>query len=207
MRIGKIIIAAALAGTGMLAMAQDAARPRMTRERAEQIMEEDGTSVVQDNLPVNLFNAKTDIVEAMIVLGVDPNGKLEMTPQTTLEFAVQACMDKSIAEADVLATIAVLLREGARPNDTGMMGTLILAAQQCSPAVVKQLVAGGAALDQRTPQGFTPLSMALIVGRYDNAEALVDAGAKLSAEAAGKLREGADGNERLLALIKRASAK
>ncbi len=205
MRIGKIVIAALLGGSAMLAAAQDAAKPRMSREQAEKIMEEDGTSVVQDNLPVNLFNAKAQIVEAMIVLGVDPNGKLEMTPQTTLEFAIQACMDTSIAEADVLATIAVLLREGARPNDTGMMGTLILAAQQCTPAVVKQLVAGGAALDQRTPQGFTPLSMALIVGRYDNAEALIDAGAKLSAEAAGRLREGAEGNERLLALIKRAT--
>ena len=207
MRTGKIIIAAILSAAGMLAMAQDAARPRMTREQAEKIMEDDGTAVLQDNLPVNLFNAKTDIVEAMLVLGLDPNGKLEMTPQTPLEFAIQACMDKSIAEADVLATIAVLLREGARPNDTGMMGTLILAAQQCTPAVVKQLIAGGAKLDQRTPQGFTPLSMALIVGRYDNAEALIDAGARLSAEAAGKLREGAEGNERLLALIKRASTK
>lgn len=207
MRLGKIIIVAILSATGMLAMAQDAARPRMTREQADKIMEDDGTAVLQENLPVNLFNAKADIVEAMLVLGLDPNGKLEMTPQTPLEFAVQACMDKSIAEADVVATIAVLLREGARPNDTGMMGTLILAAQQCTPAVVKQLIAGGAKLDQRTPQGFTPLSMALIVGRYDNAEALIDAGAKLSAEAAGKLREGAEGNDRLLALIERASAK
>lgn len=207
MRIGKIIIAAVLSAAGMLAVAQDTARPRMTREQAEKIMEDDGTAVLQDNLPVNLFNAKTDIVEAMIVLGLDPNGKLAMTPQTTLEFALQACMDKSIAEADVLATIAVLLREGARPNDTGMMGTLILAAQQCTPAVVKQLIAGGAKLDQRTPQGFTPLSMALVVGKYDNAEALIDAGARLSAEAAGKLREGAEGNQRLLALIQRASAK
>lgn len=206
MWIGKIVMAAVFGGTALLAAAQDAA-PRMTRAQAEQIMEEDGTDVMQENLPVNLFNAKAQIVEAMIVLGVDPNGKLDMTPQTTLEFAVQACMDKSLAEADVRATIAVLLREGARPNDTGMMGTLILAAQQCTPAVVKQLIAGGASLDQRTPQGFTPLSMALIVGKYDNADVLVDAGAKLSAEAAGKLREGADGNERLLALIKRASAK
>lgn len=206
MWIGKIVMAAVFGGTALLAAAQDAA-PRMTRAQAEQIMEEDGTDVMQENLPVNLFNAKAQIVEAMIVLGVDPNGKLEMTPQTTLEFAVQACMDKSLAEADVRATIAVLLREGARPNDTGMMGPLILAAQQCTPAVVKQLIAGGASLDQRTPQGFTPLSMALIVGKYDNADVLVDAGAKLSAEAAGKLREGADGNERLLALIKRASAK
>jgi uncharacterized protein len=206
MRIGKKTIALMLTGASMLVQAQEVAEPRMTREQAEQVMQDDGTAVMQENLPVNLFNAKATIVEAMLVLGVDPNGKLEMTPQTTLEFALQACMDKSIAEADVLATIAVLLREGARPNDPGMMGALILAAQQCTPAVVKQLVAGGADLDQRTPQGFTPLSMALIVGKYDNAEALIDAGAKLSAEAAGRLREGAEGNERLLTLIERATA-
>ncbi|MBL8297334.1 MAG: ankyrin repeat domain-containing protein [Rhodanobacteraceae bacterium] len=206
MRLGKKTIALMLAAASMLVQAQDVAKSRMTREQAEQVMQDDGTDVMQENLPVNLFNAKATIVEAMIVLGVDPNGKLEMTPQTTLEFALQACMDKSIAEADVLATIAVLLREGARPNDIGMMGTLILAAQQCTPAVVKQLVAGGARLDQRTPQGFTPLSMALVVGKYDNAEVLIQAGAKLSTEAAGRLREGAEGNERLLALIKRATA-
>lgn len=206
MRMATIVMAVLLGGIAVPAAAQDTAA-RMTRAQAEQVMEDDGTDVMQENLPVNLFNAKAQIVEAMIVLGVDPNGKLEMTPQTTLEFALQACMDKSIAEADVQATIAVLLREGARPNDSGMMGTLILAAQQCTPAVVRQLIAGGAKLDQRTPQGFTPLSMALVVGRYDNADVLVDAGAKLSAEAAGRLREGAEGNERLLALIRRASAK
>ena len=39
MRIGKIIIAAVLAGAGMLASAQDAARPRMTREQAESVLD------------------------------------------------------------------------------------------------------------------------------------------------------------------------
>lgn len=208
MRNGKVLILAALAAFTAAAVADDAARPRMTRERAQQIMDDDGTAVLQDNLPVSLMNAKVDVVEALLVLGLDANGKLEQTPQTPLEFAVSACMDKRNTEADVLATIAVLLREGARPNDAGMLGApLILAAQQCGPAVAKQLIAGGAKLDARTPQGFTPLSMALIVGNYDTAEALVDAGAKLSAEAAGKLREGADGNERLMSLVKRATAK
>lgn len=206
MRIEKILSAAILGGASLLAVAADTTA-RMTREQAEQLMEQDGTSVMQENLPVNLFNAKADIVEAMIVLGVDPNGKLEQTPQTTLEFALSACSDKRLAEADIQRTIAVLLREGARPNDTGMMGTLILAAQQCTPAIVRQLVAGGAKLDQRTPQGYTPLSMALIVGKLENAEALIDAGARLSAEGAARLTEMGAGNDRMLALVKRASAK
>lgn len=199
------VAAALLAAT--LAAAADTAPPRMTRAQAEALMEEDGTSVHQENLPVNLFNAKADIVEAMIVLGVDPNGKLAQTPQTTLEFAVSACMDKSIAEADVLRTLDVLLREGARPNDTGMMAPLILAAQQCTPGVVRRLIDGGAQLDVRLPQGFTPLSMALIVGKYDNAAVLIDAGARLSAEAAAKLTEGSQDNAPLMALVKRATAK
>jgi uncharacterized protein len=206
MRLKRIFIAATLGGASLLAAAADPAA-RMTREQAAQLMEEDGTSVMQENLPVNLFNAKADIVEAMIVLGVDPNGRLEQTPQTTLEFALTACSDTRIAPADIQRTIAVLLREGAQPNDAGMMGTLILAAQQCTPGVVKQLIAGGAKLDQRTPQGYTPLSMALIVGKYDNAEALIEAGATLSAEGAAKLTEMGAGNARMLALVKRATAK
>ncbi len=206
MRIAEILMAAILGSASLLAVAGDTGA-RMTREQAEQLMEEDGTAVMQENLPVNLFNAKADIVEAMIVLGVDPNGKLEQTPQTTLEFALSACSDTRLAEADIQRTIAVLLREGARPNDTGMMGTLILAAQQCTPGIVKQLIAGGAKLDQRTPQGYTPLSMALIVGKLENAEALIDAGARLSAEGAAKLTEMGAGNDRMLALVKRASTK
>lgn len=207
MRIEKIVIAAALAAASMLAVAQDTARPRMTREQAEQLMEQDGTAVMQENLPVNLMNGKADIVEAMLLLGLDPNGKLEQTPQTTLEFAVSACAGQRVAEADVNATVEVLLRAGARPNDAGMLGTMIVAAQQCPPSVTKRLIAGGGKLDVRTPQGFTPLSMALIVGNYDTAEALIDAGAKLSAEGAAKLTEGTTGNARLLELVKRASAK
>ena len=87
------------------------------------------------------------------------------------------------------------------------MPPLILAAQQCTPAVVKRLIAGGAKLDVRLPQGFTPLSMALIVGKYDNAEVLIDAGARLSAESAAKLSEGQQDNAKLMSLVKRATAK
>ncbi|MCQ4164939.1 ankyrin repeat domain-containing protein [Tahibacter harae] len=206
MRCYAYLAAAVLLGCAGFASAQPA-DARMTRAQAEALMEEDGTDVMQENLPVNLFNAKADIVEAMLVLGVDPNGKLEQTPQSTMEFAVSACMDKRIAEADVLKTLDLLFRYGARADDSGMMPPLILAAQQCTPAVVKRLIAGGAKLDVRLPQGFTPLSMALIVGKYDNAEVLIDAGARLSAEGAAKLSEGQQDNAKLMSLVKRATAK
>ena len=57
-----------------------------------------------------------------------------MRPQ---HLGVAACA--LIAEADVLKTLDVLFRYGARADDSGMMPPLILAAQQCTPAVVKRL--------------------------------------------------------------------
>ncbi len=104
--------------------------------------------------------------------------------------------------------IAALLAGGANPNaiDTGEVPLLVYVAQQCPRPVIDAFVAAGARLDARSPQGFTPLSMALIVKNLDAAEALVDHGARLSPEAVRKLFPEPPTDERLAALVKRAAA-
>jgi ankyrin repeat protein len=83
----------------------------------------------------------------------------------------------------------------------------MVAAQHCPAPVVKRLLKAGADWKFRTPQGFTPLSMSLLLGNYDTAEVLIDAGARLSSEAAARLLEGKKDDVRLAALVKKARAK
>ncbi|MEO8671896.1 MAG: ankyrin repeat domain-containing protein [Tahibacter sp.] len=187
--------------------AQDTVRPPMSREQGEAYLRGRDADVSRSNLTAVVMGGDLDAAEALIAAGVDPNEKDRSLPQSILEMATMLCMGDRVDEAHAVAMFGLLLDRGANPNAPGMLGVMISAAQQCPPSVIKRLVKGGAKLDVRTPQGFTPLSMALIVERYDNAEALIDAGARLSAEGAKKLLADAKGNERLIKLIKRASAK
>ncbi len=82
----------------------------------------------------------------------------------------------------------------------------MIASQQCGALVVHHLLAAGARLDGRTPQGFTPLSMALVTKHYDAADELVAAGARLPADVAGKF-VGGPPDARLTALLAKATAR
>jgi len=105
-------------------------------------------------------------------------------------------------------TFEVLLAHGAKANVPGEteLSALMVASQQCDGSIVHRLVKTGADMKFRTSTGFTPLSMAFLVGNLSAAEALVDEGARLSAEAAKKLLEGKD-DPKYVALVKRARAK
>jgi ankyrin repeat protein len=104
------------------------------------------------------------------------------------------------------AIIASLLAAGANPTsvEMGDVPLLVYVAQKCPRPVIEALVKGGAKLDGKSPQGFTALSMALLVSNFDAAEALVDQGARLSPEAKAKLLDGAT-DPKLIALVNRAS--
>jgi ankyrin repeat protein len=105
--------------------------------------------------------------------------------------------------------IEVLLAHGAKVNDPHdtELSALMVAAQHCPAPVVHRLVTAGADLKFHTSLGISPLSMAFITENYDAAEALIDAGARLSPEAAAKLLESKKDDARRAALVKRARGK
>jgi len=192
------------------AQTADFYKPKMTKAEAVAYLEERDTPVDPEALPSAILTGEVDTVEALIVAGVDVKAKTSL-PQSPLELAASSCTRGArIKPEDTLRMIDLFLGAGVDPNHDGMAGlsALILAAQQqCPPIVIKHLLAGGAKLDKRTPQGFTALSMALIVANFDAAETLIEAGARLSPEAGKKFLTGTkDDNPRLVELVGRATA-
>ncbi|MGA9333458.1 MAG: ankyrin repeat domain-containing protein [Rudaea sp.] len=194
-----------LLASATFASALQAAQPAMTREQANAYLDAHQLSPLRGNLTSPLIGGRVEEVEALLAAGVDPNEKDEL-PQTTLELAAMSCSGGRVKPADTVAMMDALLAAGARPNDPGMGGmtALISAAQKCPGVVLKRLIAGGAKLDARTPQGYTALSMALLLSNYDAAAVLIDAGARLSPTAARKLLDGHKADKRRVALVKRA---
>jgi len=166
------------------------------------------TSAQEADLLVNAaMRGDSGSVRTLLARGVDPNvrgsiGKTPLRAATSL-----GCMMQP-SEADVLAVVDALIAAGANVNevDDFGLGVLLMAAQKCKAAAVRRLLEAGADHEQRSPQGFSPLSMALIVKNYDAAEALVAHGARLSKESMAKIFPEPPPEPAVAALVKRATA-
>lgn len=182
--------------------------PVMGRDEALRYLQANRVAADPDNLVGAVMSGKVQLVNALLSAGVDANAKGSL-PQSALELASLSCAGGRVKADQVVRMMDVLLDHGARVNEPGMGGlnALFVAVQNCPPEVVRRLVKAGADLNARTPQGYTPLSMALIVENYDAADVLIGAGARLSAEAAKNLMDGEEKNARLAAIVKRARAK
>ena len=149
------------------------------------------------------------LVGAVLASGVDADAR-GILPQSALQLAVSTqCSDSPKGAEDHLALVDLLIAKGADVRDTsfGDSEIVIWAAQQCPPAVVARLLDAGASLEARTPQGFSPLSMALVVKNYDTAELLIERGARLKPETVKKLFSAPGDDARLAALVKRAQSR
>lgn len=129
--------------------------------------------------------ADPEAVQALLDAGIAPDtGAVEAT-QTPLYFALAlACHDQG-AETDWLVeTVRLLVAVGADVNrlDDNRNPPLIHAAHYCGPRIVALLVDAGAAVGARNGSGITPLALALIMGNFDAAEALVAKGGRLGRE-------------------------
>jgi uncharacterized protein len=182
--------------------------PRMTREEALAYVARQRLALVPSNLVSPIFNGEVEMVEALLSAGVDVNDRTDM-PQPVLHLATGTCAGKQLETETILALIEVLLAHGATVNESkpNELSALMIAAQQCPAPVVRRLIRAGADMNFRTSLGISPLSMAFIVGNLDAAEALIEAGARLSPETAAKLLEGKKDDARAVALVNKARGK
>lgn len=180
----------------------------MTREQALAYLADHHIAAVSQNLSVAISGGKPEQVDALLTAGADLRD-LGLLPGTGFALVLANCGRQRVSTEAMIETLLVLVAHGDDINGEPPGGTapLIFAAGNCPGDVVTAMIRAGAKVDVRTPQGFKPLSLALLSRNYDAAEALIAAGARLSADAARKLTASGGDDERVLTLIRRATAK
>lgn len=183
----------------------------MTREEAEVLVSNHRAIANSDTLRRAAMQSQASIVEALLVLGVDPNERGGSLPQSTLSLAtMRSCNAATMlgSEADRDRILDLLLEAGADPDGSEMAGmnTLIMISQRCPGTVVQKLLDAGADYEARGARGFSALSMALTVKNLSAAEALIQHGARLSPETVSKMYPEPPEDEKLASLLKLATA-
>ena len=194
----------------MFALAAGAQPNKFDYTRAEglAILAEERRLADADTLAHSAMLHDGRLVGAVLAAGVAPDAR-GILPQSALQLVVSTqCSEPPNGREDQLAIVELLIAKGANVRDTsfGDSEIVIWAAQQCPPEIVAKLLDAGASLEARTPQGFSPLSMALTVKNLDTAELLIERGARLKPETVKKLFATPD-DPRLAALVKRAAGR
>jgi hypothetical protein len=174
--------------------------------RALAVLRAERSSISSDSLRQAAADGRPDLIAALLDAGVPLDRSAgDMSP---LGMAVVGCAHaEEDQRADRLGTLAALVGAGASLADAPDNFVLVRATQMCPLPVVRKLVELGANPAPRAKgQGVTPLSMALISGRWDVAGYLVDRGARLSAQEVDALFIELPTEPEVRALIKRAQA-
>lgn len=178
--------------TALLPFAASAQTPAMSLAEARAVLEREQLGIDASNLALPIMQLKPELVDALLTVGVSATEMSAITRQDAVQMAVLACTEG--ARFDLprqLAVLQVLKRHGLNMDALGNADytALMMAAQFCPPETVRFLLGEGADHGRQSAQGFTPLSLALYTGRDDTARVLIDAGARVSAEAAQAIRE------------------
>lgn len=144
-----------------------------------------GITVSTQALRDAALRADPEAVKALLEAGVPVDTGVTDLNQTPIYFAVgQGCNSQGEETDWLIQTIQLLIRGGAdlARVDDNRNTVLMSAAQYCGARTINALVAGGAKVDVRNGSGITPLVMALIMSRFDAAEALVSHGARIASK-------------------------
>jgi len=202
-RVG-VLAATLVAATGVAARADDPP----AKAAAIAYLEERGLAASPEALRDAARRADPEAVKALLAAGIAPEAGATDATQTPLYAVLAQGCHLQGAESDWLVeTVELLLAAGADVNrlDDNRNPPLIHAAHYCGPRVAALLVDAGAQVDARNGSGITPLALALVMGNFDAAEALVTKGARLGKEDATMVSGVTD--PRGKALIAKATAK
>jgi hypothetical protein len=150
-------------------------------------LDERGLTASTDALRDAARRADPEAVKALLDAGLAPDAGAADASQTPLYAALAQGCHLQGAETDWLVeTVGILIAAGADVNrlDDNRNPPLIHAAHYCGPRIATLLVDAGAKVDARNGSGITPLALALIMGNFDAAEALVAKGARLGKDEA-----------------------
>jgi ankyrin repeat protein len=129
------------------------------------------------------------IAKLLVAAGADVNARERYRGQTALMWAVAerhadvaAFLIGKGAKVDVRAAVndwgnQITSEPRAQYRPAGGLTPLLFAARAGCTECVMQLVKAGADIDRPTPEGVTPLMIAIDNGHYDTANALLDLGA------------------------------
>lgn len=144
-----------------------------------------GITVSTESLRAAARRADPEATKALLAAGIAPDTGAGEGSETPLYFAVSHACHAQGAETDWLVeTVRLLLAAGADPKrlDDNRNSPLIHAAHYCGPRIVALLVEAGTPIDAKNGSGVSPLALALVVGNFDAAEALIAKGARLKKE-------------------------
>ncbi len=148
--------------------------------RAIEYLKSRRLGVSADQLRISALEGDAEAVQALLDAGVDPNaGEASESPLVRAVFS--GCGKVGGESESLIRTVQILIAAGADPNrkDDNNNTALMSAAQMCGPVIVGELVSAGAEVNYKNGSGISPLAMALIIGKYEAAQALVDKGARL----------------------------
>jgi hypothetical protein len=171
---------------GLPAESEEPLRPAHPERAATAValLDELGVTVSTAALRSAARDAQEEVVAALLAAGVPADAGMPTLTDTPLYQATFLGCESQGAETDWLVqTVDHLVRAGAdlTRTDDNRNTALLLAARACGPRVIGLLLDGGAAIDARNGSGATPLTLALVMGNFEAAEALVARGARLTA--------------------------
>lgn len=172
-------------------------------------LDQRGIAVSTESLRQAARRADADSVRALLDAGVAPDTGVESLDQTPLGYALSRACTSQGAETDWLVeTVQLLVDAGAdlSRTDDNSNTALMLAVHWCGSRLVGLLAAAGVEvgfLNQRNGSGLSALGLALVTGKLDSAEVLVDRGARLGVEEA-EMVEGVATDPRAKALFQKA---
>ena len=141
-----------------------------------------GLGVSADQLRRSSLEGNAADVQALLDAGVSANTGATLG-ETPLYYAVfSGCGARQGENDGLVSTVGILLKGGAdvkRKDDNGNT-ILMSAAQMCGGKIVSALLAAGADKSVTNGSGITPLGMSFMMHKADAAEALVNAGARLT---------------------------